>query len=160
MHQEVTLYKIAFLNVLLAILLLVWAEPLPHLMIRIALCLMNAGFIAIVLYNLPKFLKRNNERLLLGRKRTLIVLMCSIYIFLITFAQYYPISERNLFITYLAWTVLISIIYLFASPISVFLHKIFKKRRRIAVVGYDDNANRLAERLRKKSNSQFISHLN
>ena len=52
-----------------------------------------------------------------------------------------------------------SVLWIFANPISGFLHKIFKKRRRIVVVGYDDTAHKLAEKLKRKSNSHFISHL-
>jgi Undecaprenyl-phosphate glucose phosphotransferase len=66
---------------------------------------------------------------------------------------------RNLFIVYAAWTVFIAIVYLFADPISAILHKIFKKKRRIAVVGYDDSAHRLTEKLKRKANNYFISHL-
>ncbi len=159
MYKQLTLYKIAFLNVLLGALLLVWPQPVFYLPIKIAMCLMNIGFIAIVLHNLPRFLKRNDGRLLIGRKRTLIVLMCSVYIFMITFSLFYKVGLRELFIIYLAWTILISIAYLFANPISVFLHKIFKKRRRVLVVGYDDTAHKLVEKLKRKSNSHFISHL-
>ena len=159
MYQQLTLYKIAFLNVLLAVLLLVWANPVVYLLTKIAICLMNAVFLAIVLHNLPRFLKRNDGRLLIGRKRTLIVLMSSIYIFIISTSMYYEIAVKDLFVIFVAWTIFMSILYLFADQLSAFLHKIFKKQRRIAVVGYDDNAHKLAEKLKRKSRSNFISHL-
>ncbi|HEY2725800.1 MAG TPA: exopolysaccharide biosynthesis polyprenyl glycosylphosphotransferase, partial [Parafilimonas sp.] len=111
------------------------------------------------LRSLPKFLKRDTGRLLIGKKRTLIVIMCSVYISIVAFSFYYKLTVQNLFIAFTAWTIFISIVYLFANPISVFLHKIFKKRRRVAVVGYDDNAHKIAEKLKKKSNNHFISHL-
>ena len=159
MYKQLTLYKIAFLNVLLAVLLLVWTEPLPYIITKITICLMNSVFLAIVLHNLPRFLKRNDGRLLIGRKRTLIVLMSSVYIFIILFSIYYELTPRDLFIVYAAWTVFIAILYLFADPISAILHRIFKKKRRIAVVGYDDSAHRLTEKLKRKANNYFISHL-
>lgn len=120
---------------------------------------MNAGFLVIFLRNLPRFLKRNDGRLLIGRKRTLIVLLVSVYIGIIVFSSIYPMPVDELFSIYLAWSFLLSVVYLFADPISDLLHKIFKRPRRIAIVGYDDNTNKLIEKLKRKSNNQFISHL-
>ena len=113
-----------------------------------------------MLRNLPRFLKRNDGRLFIGRKRTLIVLMSSIYICIIAFSMYDTlVAPRDLFILVAAWTVFIATVSLFANPISAILHKIFKKKRRIAVVGYDDCAHKLTEKLKKKANNYFISHL-
>lgn len=159
MYKQLTLYKIAFLNVLLAVLLLVWTDALATIITKIAICLMNIAFLAIVLHNLPRFLKRNDGRLFIGRKRTLIVLLSSIYICIIAFSFYAQTTARDLFIIDAAWTVFIAIVYLFADPISAFLHKVFKKKKRIAVVGYDDSAHKLTEKLKKKANNYFISHL-
>ena len=158
MYQQLTFYRIAFLNVLLAVLLLV-LNPGFYLLIKLFICLMNAGFLIIVLHNLPRFPKRNDGRLLIGRKRTLIVLMSGTYIFITAYSVVYNLSVRNLFITYFLWTIFNSILYLFADVISAFLHKIFKKNRRIAIVGYDDYAHRLVEKLKRKSSAHFISHL-
>lgn len=159
MYQQLTLYKIAFLNVLLAALLLAWTGPVPFLLIGMAICLMNSIFLAIVLHNLPKSVKRDTGSLLLGRKRTLIVMMSSGYIFIAAVCLYFKFAVHNLFIAFAAWTMLILWVYLFANPISYFLHKIFRKRRRVIVVGYDDNAHKIAEELKKKGNNHFISHL-
>jgi len=160
MFQRLTIYKIAFANVLIAVsLLLLWANPLFVLAIKIAACLMNASFLLISLHNISRFLKRNGERLFIGRKRTLIVLMSSVYIFILLFSAYYRLSIRDFSILCVSWTVLMFIVHLFANPISVFLHAVFKKRRRIAIVGYDDNAHKLAEKLRRKSNSYFIDYI-
>src|SRR5438477_6293320 len=148
MYQQLTFYRIAFLNLLLAVLLLV-LNPGFYLLIKLFICLMNAGFLIIVLHNLPRFLKRNDGRLLIGRKRTLIVLMSGTYIFITAYSVVYNLSVRNLFITYFLWTIFNSILYLFADVISAFLHKIFKKNRRIAIVGYDDYAHRLVEKLKR-----------
>ena len=68
-----------------------------------------------------------------------------------------PVNE--LFSLYLAWSFLLSVVYLFADPISDFLHKIFEKPRRIAIVGYDDNTNKLIEKLKRKSHNQFINDI-
>jgi len=159
MYQQLTLYKIAFLNTLLTALLFVLPGPDFYFLIKLGICFMNICFIAIALRNLPRFLKRNDGRLLIGRKRTLIVLMCSIYLFIVAFSFYFKPGIRQLFTVFLLWTILMSVLWIFANPISGFLHKIFKKRRRIVVVGYDDTAHKLAEKLKRKSNSHFISHL-
>ncbi|MBV9961189.1 MAG: exopolysaccharide biosynthesis polyprenyl glycosylphosphotransferase [Parafilimonas sp.] len=159
MYRQLTLYKIAFLNILLTALVFVLPDPVFQTPVKIGVCIMNVGFLALALHNLPAFLKRNDSRLLIGRKRTLIVLSCSVYIFIIAFSFYFRSGNRQLFIVYLLWTIAMSVLYLFANPISVFLHKIFKKRRRVAVVGYDDTAHKLVEKLKRKSNSHFINHL-
>jgi Undecaprenyl-phosphate glucose phosphotransferase len=135
------------------------SAPLYSAAIKIALCLMNTGFLVIFLRNLPRFLKRNDGRLLIGRKRTLIVLLVTVYIGIIIFSSIYNLPVNELFSVYLAWSFLLSVVYLFADPISDLLHKIFKRPRRIAIVGYDDNTNKLIEKLKRKSNNQFISHL-
>jgi len=123
MFQRLTIYKIAFANVLIAVsLLLLWANPLFVLAIKIAACLMNASFLLISLHNISRFLKRNGERLFIGRKRTLIVLMSSVYIFILLFSAYYRLSIRDFSILCVSWTVLMFIVHLFANPISVFLH--------------------------------------
>jgi len=160
MFQRLTIYKIAFANVLVAVsLLLLWANPLLILAIKIAACLLNAGCLIISLHNLSRFLKRNGERLFIGRKRTLIVLMSSVYIVILLLSAFYKLSVRDCSMLYVSWTVLMYIIHVFANPISVFLHAIFKKRRRIAIVGYDDNAHKIAEKLRRRSNSYFIDYV-
>ncbi|MEP6748593.1 MAG: exopolysaccharide biosynthesis polyprenyl glycosylphosphotransferase [Bacteroidota bacterium] len=159
MYQQLTVYKIAFLNVLVAVLLLAWHDELPFMLIRTAICLMNVAFLTIILYNLPEFLKRNTERLLIGRKRTLIVMMSGMYILIIVFSLYVKLPAHRFFIVFVAWTIFVLMVYFFANPISAFLHIIFRKRRRVAVVGYDDNAHRIAKELKKKSNNHFISHL-
>ena len=150
MYQQLTLYKIAFLNTLLTALLFVLPDHAFNLPIKIGICIMNAGFLAIALRGLPAFLRRNDNRLLIGRKRTLIVLTCTVYIFIIAFSLYFNAGNRQLFVVYLLWTIGMSILNLFANPVSVFLHKAFKKRRRVIVVGYDDNAHKLVEKLKKK----------
>jgi len=85
--------------------------------------------------------------------------LVSVYICIINFSSVNQLPVNELFSLYLAWSFLLSVIYLFADPISDFLHKIFKRPRRIAIVGYDDNTNKLIEKLKRKSNNQFISHL-
>ena len=159
MYQRLSLYKIAFLNILLAALLLMTPGPVYSTAIKVSLCLMNAGFLVVFLRNLPRFLKRNDGRLLIGRKRTLIVLLVSVYIGIIVSSSFYGLPLKEVFSLYLAWSFLLSVVYLFADPISDLLHKIFKRPRRIAIVGYDDNTNKLIEKLKRKSNNQFISHL-
>ena len=159
MYQRLSLYKIAFLNILLAALLLMMPGPVYYIAIKLALCLMNICFLVVVLRNLPKFLKRNDGRLLIGRKRSLIVLLVTVYICIITFSSVYKLTINELFPLYLVWSFLLAVVYLFADPISNLLHKIFKRPRRIAIVGYDDNTNKLIEKLKRKGNNQFISHL-
>src|SRR5215831_8645317 len=123
MYQRLSLYKIAFLNILLASLLLMMPDPVYFITIKMALCLMNVCFLVVVLRNLPKFLKRNDGRLLIGRKRTLIVLLVSVYICIITFSSVYKLPINELFPLYLAWSFLLAVVYLFADPISNLLHK-------------------------------------
>jgi len=159
MYQRLSLYKIAFLNILLATLLLLTPNPVFFGAIKVAICIMNVCFLIVFLRNLPRFLKRNDGRLLIGRKRTLIVLLVSVYIGIITFSAVYTLPVNKLFSLYLAWSFLLSVVYLFADPISDFLHKIFKRPRRIAIVGYDDNTNKLIEKLKRKSHNQFVSHI-
>ena len=159
MYKQLTLYKIAFLNILMAILLLVLNSPFFCLLTQIGICLMNAVFLSVVLRNLRKFLKRNDGRLFIGRKRTIIAFSCTMYICITIFSLYYALDVRSFFITFLLSTVFISIVYLFADRLSAFLHKIFRKYQHIAIVGYDDNAHKLAEKLKRKSNSHFVTHL-
>lgn len=159
MYRQITFYRIAFINVLLAALLFLLNERFLVFLTKISICLVNIVILSLVLRNLPKFLKGNEGRLFIGRKRTLIVFMSSVYIFIILFSLYYKLTSKNLLIFYLFSTIIISIVYFSADPISVFLHKIFKKNRRIVIVGYDDNANKLAQKLKKKSNSYFVGHL-
>ena len=159
MYQQLTLYKIAFLNILLVALLFVWPGTPPLLLVGVTICLMNGVFLAIVFNNLRKFSKRDTGRLLLGRKRTLIVMMSSGYTFITAVSMGLPLTVQEFFIAFVAWTILVLWVYLFAHPISSFLHKIFRKKRRVMVVGYDDNAHRIAAQLKKKSNNHFISHL-
>ena len=159
MYQRLSLYKIAFLNILLAALLLMMPGPVYYIAIKLALCLMNICFLVVVLRNLPKFLKRNDGRLLIGRKRSLIVLLVTVYICIITFSSVYKLPINELFPLYVVWSFLLAVVYLFADPISNLLHKIFKRPRRIAIVGYDDNTSKLIEKLKRKGNNQFISHL-
>lgn len=159
MYRQITFYRIAFINVLLAALLFLLNDRFLFFLTKISICLINVVILFLVLHNLPRFLKRNDGRLFIGRKRTLIVFMSSVYIFIILFSIYYKLTPRILFILYLFSTLIISVVHFFADPISVFLHKIFKKNRRIVIVGYDDNANKLAQKLKKKSNSYFVRHL-
>lgn len=158
MYQRLTLYKIAFFNMLLIAFFLVVPASVFFL-IKTVIFLVNIFILYIVLRNLPRFLKRNDGRLLIGRKRTIIVLLVGLYIIITAFSLYYTIPAKDLFSIYLACTLLHSVVYFFADPISHFLHKIFKKPRRIAVVGYDDTTNKLIEKLKRKSNNQFVSHL-
>ncbi len=159
MYKQLTLYKIAFLNILMAILLLVLNSPFFCILTEIGICLMNAAFLVIVLHNLPGFLKRNDGRLFIGRKRTIITFTCSMYICITIFSLYYELAVRDFFIIFLLSTVFISIVYLFADHISAFLHKVLRKYQHIAVVGYDDNAHKLAEKLKRKSNGYLVTHL-
>jgi len=159
MYRQITFYRIAFINVLFAALLFLLNSPFLFFLTKIAICLINVVFLSLVLHNLPRFLKRNDGRLFIGRKRTVIVFTSSLYLFITLFSIYYKLPRENLFIFYLLSTIATSIVYIFAEPISVFLHKIFKKNRRIVIVGFDDNALKLVEKLKKKSNSYFVGHL-
>jgi hypothetical protein len=44
MYQRLSLYKVAFLNILLAALLLMASDPVYFITIEITLCLLNIGF--------------------------------------------------------------------------------------------------------------------
>lgn len=71
----------------------------------------------------------------------------------------YTVSAEKFFMIYAICTGLVLLVFLFQDVISFYLNRVFKKKKRIAVVGYDDNANRLAEKLKRKSSNSFISHL-
>lgn len=159
MYKQLTVYKIAFLNILPAILLLLNSNQLYALWLKMSICLLNAAFLAIALRGLPRFLRRNNGRLFIGRKRTLLVLLSGMYILTALVSILNNVTAKSFFIAYAICTGLVLFVYLFQDVISFYVNRVFKKKKRIAVVGYDDNANKLAEKLRRKSSNSFISHL-
>jgi Undecaprenyl-phosphate glucose phosphotransferase len=156
MFQRLTVYKIAFVNIFFAaLLMLTWHRPLLVLSIKVAAFMANGCFLFISLHNIHRFLRRNDERLFIGRKRTLIVFASFVYMILLAGTAFFDIATRELSIFFVSWTTIMLITHFFSNPISIFLHTIFRKRRRIAIVGFDDNANKLAEKLKSK-NSHFI----
>jgi hypothetical protein len=60
---------------------------------------------------------------------------------------------------YLAWSFCFPLFICLQILFLIFYIKSLKDRERIAIVGYDDNTNKLIEKLKRKSNNQFISHL-
>lgn len=137
--------------------MLTWHKPLLVFIINITAFLANGFFLFASLHNIHRFLRRNDERLFIGRKRTLIVFSSVVYMMFVVGYVFFDITTRVLSICFVSWTILMLLTHLFSKPISILLHTIFKKRRRIAIVGFDDNANKLAEKLKSKNN-HFIEH--
>lgn len=162
MFQRLTVYKIAFVNIFFAaLLMLTWHKPLLVFIIKTSAFFANGFFLFVSLHNIHRFLRRNDERLFIGRKRTLIVFASFIYMMFVVGSIFFEVTTRELSICFVSWTSLMLLTHFFANPISVFLHSIFRKKRRIAIVGFDDKANRLAEKLKSKSShfiEQFDTH--
>ena len=140
-------------------MLLIWQSDIVHIWIKALSLLGNAGFLAIALKNLPKFIKRNDARLFIGRKRTLVVMLSVGFIVILSFSIWNGLVPRYLFMSTIMWSLLIFVIHLFENSVSAFLHKIFKKGRRIAVVGYNDTSLKIAEKLKRKGKDFFHGHI-
>src|SRR5437868_2505916 len=136
MFRYITIYKIAFFNLLLCGMLLIWQSNVVHAWIKAFSLLGNTGFLTIALRNLSRFIKRNDARLFIGRKRTLVVMLSIGYVIIISFSIWNGLAPRYLFMSSVAWSLLIFVIHLFENSVAAFFHRMFKRGRRIAVVGY------------------------
>ncbi len=161
MFRRISLYKIAFINALAVILLLlVRNDALIILTTKIIICLLNAGVLIFSVDN--HFSKRktiNQKYSFAEKKRTFLAAMSSISLIIVLLSIYYELSVRHLCIMYISWTVIMVAVHLFDERFSRFVHILFKKNRRIAIVGYDDNAHKLAEKFKKQGSNKFVSHL-
>src|ERR1051325_4388094 len=103
MFRYLSIYKIAFLNLLAAGMLFILRSDGSPVFLKICLCLLNAGFLAIALRNISRFLKRNDARLFIGRKRTLVVTMSLGFLVIMAFSLWNELSPRLLFMSVAAW---------------------------------------------------------
>jgi putative colanic acid biosynthesis UDP-glucose lipid carrier transferase len=159
MYRHLNLFKIASLNIGLVFLLINLVDSGSAMLIKIIMCLINAGFIILVLHNLPKFLQLHTNRFLIGRKRTLIFCASTMYLMATLFSLWNEISVSQVLVICLLITIIVSLVYICADAISAFLQKVFKQNQRIAIVGYDENAHKLIATLKRKKNGCLISHL-
>lgn len=159
MYRYLSIYKIALINLLIVGLMFVWKAPTPQMLLKLFCCLLNAGFLAIALRNLPRFLRRNDARLFIGRKRTLIVTLSIGFIVIIFSSMWNQLALRHVFIADVSWSLLLIVIHIFEDSISTFIHRIFKRGRRIAVVGYNDTSLKIVEKLKRRGKDFFYGYL-
>jgi len=158
MFRYLSIYKIAFVNLLAAGMLFIWRTDASHVFLKISICLINAAFLAASFHNISRFVKRNDARLFIGRKRTLIVTMSFGFLAIMIFSAWNNSGSRLMFMCVAAWSLLVIVIHIFEDSISAFLHKLFKPGRRIAVVGYNDSSLKLAEKFKRRGKDFFYGH--
>ncbi|MGN6211557.1 exopolysaccharide biosynthesis polyprenyl glycosylphosphotransferase [Parafilimonas sp.] len=146
MYRQLTFYRIAFLNVLLAISLFFISDTYIAAYIKIAICLLNAVFISINL-NLPKVIKSGNKKLFTSKRKALMVFISSIYLLTTLASLYFKLPATAFFILFSIYTLAASVIFIHAVSIAFFKQKLLQRNRRIAVIGYDDKAREFASKL-------------
>lgn len=159
MFRHLSIYRIVTFNLLASSLFFIWKAKLPSVPAYILCCLANAIFLYISLYNLPRFIKRNHGRLFIGRKRTLIVVMSGGFFLIHLIAIWSNAFRNSLLLIDFIWSVTMVVIRMFENEVSAILHKLFKKGKRIAVVGYDENSLQIAEKLKRKGKDFFYGHI-
>src|SRR5215471_17831799 len=113
MFRYLSIYKIAFVNLLAAGMLFIWRTGASPMFMKMFLCLLNAAFLAIALRNISRFMKRNDARLFIGRKRTLIVAMSLGFLVIMIFAVWNELAPRLLFMCVAAWSLFLTVIHMF-----------------------------------------------
>ncbi len=146
MYRQLTFYRIAFLNALLAISLLFISNAYIAVYVKIAISLLNAAFISISL-NLLGIIKQGNKKLFTERKKMLMVFISSVYLLTTLLSFYFKLPATAFIILFLIYTLAALVIYIYTASITFFKQKILNGNRRIAVIGYDDKAREFAKKL-------------
>ncbi len=159
LYRYLSIYRIVLLNLFISASFLLWKQNLYFVFANLTCCGLNICFLGIALYNLSKFVKRNHERLFIGRKRTLIVFTCSGFFIIHVFALLNIFFKGHLLIIDFAWSFTALTVRMFENEASNFLHKILKKGRRFAVVGNTDTSLHIAEKLKRKGRNFFYGNV-
>lgn len=146
MYRQLTFYRIAFLNALLAISLLFISNAYIAVYVKIAICLLNAAFISISL-NLPGIVKQGNKKLFTEWKKALMVFISSVYLLTTLLSFYFKFPATAFIMLFLIYTSAALAIYIHTVSIIFFKQKKLNGNRRIAVIGYDDKAREFAKKL-------------
>ncbi|SFQ51046.1 exopolysaccharide biosynthesis polyprenyl glycosylphosphotransferase [Parafilimonas terrae] len=147
MYKQLTFYRIACLNALLAVSLFFISDASIAVYIKIAICLINAAFI-IINFNLLKIIQQGNRKLFTQRKKLLMLFICSMYLLTTLLSLYFNLPVIAFFILALIYALVALVIYAHAASITFFKQKILNGNRRIAVIGYDDKAREFAKKLK------------
>lgn len=146
MYRQLTFYRIAFLNALLAISLLFISNAYIAVYVKIAICLLNAAFISISL-NLPGIVKQCNKKLFTEWKKALMVFISGVYLLTTLLSFYFKFPATAFIMLFLIYTSAALAIYIHTVSIIFFKQKKLNGNRRIAVIGYDDKAREFAKKL-------------
>ncbi len=157
--RYLSIYRIVLLNLLISASFFILKQSLYYVLINLFCCYLNISFLGIALHNLSKFVRRNQERLFIGRKRTLIVFTCSGFFIIHSFALIFDYVKINLFIIDFLWSFTALAVRMFENEASSFLHTIFKRGRRVAIVGHADNSLDIADKLKRKGRNFFYGNI-
>ena len=157
--RYLSIYRIVLLNLLIAASFFIWKESLYYIFANLFCCYLNISFLAISLYNLSQFVRRNEERLFIGRKRTLIVFTCSGFFIIHSLVLLIGYIKINLFIIDFAWSFTVLAVRMFENEASAFLHTILKRGRRVAIVGNANISLDIAEKLKRKGRNFFYGNI-
>jgi Undecaprenyl-phosphate glucose phosphotransferase len=157
--RYLSIYRIVLLNLLIAASFYIWKENLFYVFTNLFCCYLNISFLAIALNNLSQFLRRNQERLFIGRKRTLIVFTCSGFFIIHSLALLIGYIKINLFVIDFAWSFTSLTVRMFENEASALLHTIFKRGRRVAIVGNANASLDIAEKLKRKGRNFFYGNI-
>lgn len=159
LYRYLSIYKIALFNLFVSALILMWNNAVFNISVNIFCCLVNLFFLAVALYNIRRFIKKNQERLFIGRKRTLVVAMCGVFFTVHLLSLKINFVNHYLLLIDFICSLAAVMIRIYENRVSAFLHKILRKGRRVAVVGYNDNSLQIAEKLKRKGKDFFYGHI-
>jgi Undecaprenyl-phosphate glucose phosphotransferase len=159
LYRYLSTYRIVLLNLVISASFFIWHGSLYYTLLNLLCCYFNISFLGIALYNLPKFIQQNHGRLFIGRKRTLIVFTCSVFFIIHSFALLSDFIKENLLFIDFVWSFTALSVRMFENEASAFLHKVFKKGHRIAVVGNTNNSMHIAEKLKRRGKGFFYGNI-
>lgn len=159
LYRYLSIYRIVLLNLLISASFILWKQNLYFVFANLFCCYVNITFLGIALYNLSKFVIHNQERLFIGRKRTLIVFTCGTFFIIHVIALLNSFFKDHLLLIDFIWSFTALGVRMFENEASAFLHAILKKGRRIAVVGNTDTSLHIAEKLKRKGRNFFYGNV-
>ncbi|MEP6514294.1 MAG: exopolysaccharide biosynthesis polyprenyl glycosylphosphotransferase [Parafilimonas sp.] len=158
MIKIVSLSRVVFLNLMLAGIYWMLPQSNWDVSILIIFFLVNTLCLSIAFHKVGAFIQRHDACLFIGRKRTLLVAMSLGANLLLVSSLLDNTSPKYFFLLNIFWGIFLLLVKRFGDDISIFLHKNFMHNRRIAVVGYNDKAAKLAEQLKQKRKYSFKGH--
>lgn len=159
LYRYLSIYRIVILNLLISASFILFKQNTYFVVANLICCTLNMFFLGVALYNLSKFVAYNQERLFIGRKRTLIVFTCSAFFIIHVVALLNTFFKDHLMLIDFTWSFTALGVRMFENEASAFLHKILKKGRRFAVVGNTDTSLHIAEKLKRKGRDFFYGNV-